>query len=150
MRLRLKAFAYVTQGERLLVFKHPFALEAGIQVPAGTVEPGEMPRAAVLREAHEETRLHQFQVVRFLGVQTQNMRAWGKSEFHQRYFYHLRCAAQTPNRWQHSERFPDGETGQGVIHIFEFYWVQLSHVPPLAANHDWFLDQLRADLHISH
>lgn len=41
-------------GEQLLLFRHP---NAGIQIPAGTVEEGEPPEAAALREAGEETGL---------------------------------------------------------------------------------------------
>ena len=41
-------------GRHLLVFRHP---TAGIQVPAGTIEPGEAPEDTVLRELLEETRL---------------------------------------------------------------------------------------------
>jgi len=48
-----KVLAYVTWGDKLLVFSHPDFPEAGIQVPAGTIEPGEEPEAAVLREAFE-------------------------------------------------------------------------------------------------
>jgi 8-oxo-dGTP pyrophosphatase MutT (NUDIX family) len=44
-------------GHELLLFEHP---SAGIQIPAGTVEPGEEPRDAVVREAHEETGLTEF------------------------------------------------------------------------------------------
>lgn len=39
---------------QLLVFKHP---TAGLQLPAGTIEPGEKPVAAAKREVREETGL---------------------------------------------------------------------------------------------
>ena len=32
-----KVVAYITNGQRLLVFTHPLSPEAGIQVPAGTM-----------------------------------------------------------------------------------------------------------------
>lgn len=41
-------------GEELLILEHP---TAGFQLPAGTVNPGETPRVAVLREVAEETGL---------------------------------------------------------------------------------------------
>lgn len=62
-----KVFAYITSGNRLLVFWHPDAPEAGTQVPAGTVEPGERPEAAVLREAFEETSLPGLELAGLLG-----------------------------------------------------------------------------------
>ena len=40
-----------------MVFTHRDIPEAGVQVPAGTVEEGETLDAAVLREVHEETGL---------------------------------------------------------------------------------------------
>jgi 8-oxo-dGTP pyrophosphatase MutT (NUDIX family) len=41
-------------GDALLLFEHPYA---GIQIPAGTVEEGETPEEAILREVAEETGL---------------------------------------------------------------------------------------------
>lgn len=43
-----------TSGPEVLLFQHP---SAGVQVPAGTVEPGEEPQSAALREAGEESGL---------------------------------------------------------------------------------------------
>jgi 8-oxo-dGTP pyrophosphatase MutT (NUDIX family) len=51
-------------GRELLLFKHP---TAGYQLPAGTVEAGEQPESAVLREVLEETGLAA-KVARKLGV----------------------------------------------------------------------------------
>ena len=56
-----KVFAYVTRAEQLLVFRHVDSPEAGIQIPGGTIESGELPEDAVLREAVEAIglgRLH--------------------------------------------------------------------------------------------
>ena len=52
-----KAVCYITRDRRILVFEHPGAPDAGIQVPAGTIEPGEDPARAALREAAEESGL---------------------------------------------------------------------------------------------
>ena len=55
MRPLLKVTAFVITAStphHLLVFKHPMA---GLQLPAGTVEPGEHPVAAASREVNEET-----------------------------------------------------------------------------------------------
>ncbi|MEA3336062.1 MAG: FAD-dependent oxidoreductase [Chloroflexota bacterium] len=45
----------MTSDDYLLVFKHTNFPEACIQVPAGTLEPGETAEAGVLREAYEES-----------------------------------------------------------------------------------------------
>lgn len=63
-----KVTAFVTRetdhGVELLLFKHPYA---GIQIPAGTVEPGESPEKAVIREVQEETGLTDVQIQKLLG-----------------------------------------------------------------------------------
>ena len=51
-----KVSAFITQERHgvksLLVFKHP---TAGIQIPAGSVEPGEDIQTTAVRETYEET-----------------------------------------------------------------------------------------------
>ena len=63
-----KVTAFITQERNgvkvLLVFKHP---NAGIQIPAGTVEVGEDIETAVQREAHEETGLQNVKIEKYLG-----------------------------------------------------------------------------------
>jgi 8-oxo-dGTP pyrophosphatase MutT (NUDIX family) len=65
-----KVTAFITResraGPELLLFEHPYA---GIQIPAGTVEEGEQPAEAALREAAEETGLTTFSICRYLGCQ---------------------------------------------------------------------------------
>lgn len=51
-------------GRELLLFNHPFA---GWQFPAGTVNPGELPRHAAIREVAEETGLSGLPVKEELG-----------------------------------------------------------------------------------
>jgi 8-oxo-dGTP pyrophosphatase MutT (NUDIX family) len=62
-----KVTAFITRqsknGDELLLFEHPYA---GIQIPAGTVEDGETPEQAVLREAAEETGLTSLSIHRYL------------------------------------------------------------------------------------
>ena len=62
MNIRHRAYAYITNGRRLLLITHPESPDAGVQVPAGTIEPGESPKYAVMREAREETGLAGAQV----------------------------------------------------------------------------------------
>lgn len=140
-----KAFAYVTRGRRLLVFEHPFAPEAGIQVPAGTIELGEAPEVAVLREAHEETGLTGLQLGAFLGEQRRDMSDFEKAEIHHRYFYQVICEQDTPEVWDWGERFPSDEPESSSIfrHVFRFYWVDLPDgVPELIADHGAMIGRL--------
>lgn len=59
-------------GDELLLFKHPYA---GIQIPAGTIEPDETPEIAVRREAAEETGLTAFASVQALGYRPESLPA---------------------------------------------------------------------------
>jgi 8-oxo-dGTP pyrophosphatase MutT (NUDIX family) len=67
-RILEKVTAFVTRdsdrGRELLVFQHPIA---GVQVPAGTVEPNESPENAVRREVCEETGLENVSITAYLG-----------------------------------------------------------------------------------
>ena len=67
MRRRERVYAYITHGTRLLVFTETDCPEAGLQVPAGTLEPGEDPRSGVLREAEEETGLSNLELLGLVG-----------------------------------------------------------------------------------
>jgi 8-oxo-dGTP pyrophosphatase MutT (NUDIX family) len=139
--LKRKAFAYVTNGDRLLVFRHLNSPEAGIQVPAGTIRPGEAPDAAVVREAREETGLSDLALVRFLGERRWEMTGEGIDEIHDRFFYHLRCGGEPPAIWRHQEDDPsDGSDGPIP---FEHFWARLpDEVPPLIAGLDALLAEL--------
>ncbi len=63
-----KVTAFITRsgpdGTELLLFQHP---NAGIQIPAGTVEEGETLEQAVLREVSEETGLTHARIIRHIG-----------------------------------------------------------------------------------
>lgn len=138
-RLVEKAFAYITRGDELLVFRQPAAPEAGIQVPAGTIGPGESPEAAALREAREETGLVGLTVAAKLGVRDFDMSPFGRAELHRRHFFHLRAAADPPRTWRHQER--DRSDGVRTPVTFEFFWVRLpDEVPDLIAGHGAFVD----------
>ncbi|MBA2285743.1 MAG: NUDIX domain-containing protein [Ktedonobacteraceae bacterium] len=141
-QIRYKVFAYITHRHRLLVFRHPFSPEAGIQVPAGTIKADEPAEEAVLREAFEETGLSDLTLAGFLGEQERDMSDYGRDEIHHRRFYHLQCAGEPPAIWRHAERDPsDGP--ELVPIIFEFFWAALPHdVPPLIADHGVMLPQL--------
>jgi 8-oxo-dGTP pyrophosphatase MutT (NUDIX family) len=135
-----KAFAYITHRDRLLVFSHPLEPSAGLQVPAGTMLDGEAPEVGALREAREETGLEDLRVVRFLGEMQRNRADVGKAEIHHRFFFHLICHGDPPERWQHYE--PDPSDGSESP-LFEFRWARLPDgVPDLIAGHGEMLPAL--------
>ncbi len=139
--LKHKVLAYITHGDRLLVFTHPYVPEAGIQVPAGTVKAGERPADAVMREASEETGLTNLTLVRLLGEQIRDMTDFGRAEVHHRYIYHLRCDGNPPETWRHNESDPSEGSAEPIV--FEFFWARLPHdVPELIADHDLLLPKL--------
>ena len=139
MKRRQRAYAYVTHEDRLLVFEHCDFPDAGIQVPAGTVDEGESHDEAVLREVEEETGLSGFNGVELLGSCEHDMRKFGVDELQEAFFYHMVCPGDPQDRWIHQE------TGGGKTApiAFEFYWVQMPHkIPQFAALEGRFLDDL--------
>jgi 8-oxo-dGTP pyrophosphatase MutT (NUDIX family) len=141
-----KVFAYITHHERLLVFSHPEAPDAGLQVPAGTLEPGEHPEVGVLREAVEETGLAGLRMAGFLGTATYDMSPWGGDPAQRRYFFHLELEGEAPSAWRHYE------TSGGKIPpiLFEFFWVPIPHgIPELIAGHGQMLPALFTSIHLS-
>ena len=138
--IKHKVLAYITHENHLLVFSHPYEPEAGIQVPAGTIEPGELPEQAVMREAFEETGLTGLVLDGFLGEQMRDLADFGREEIHHRSFFHLRYPGIPQTTWQHAELYPSDNSGP---HIFEFFWATLPHdVPELIADHGLMLPQL--------
>ena len=128
MRLRKnKVYCYITQGDRLLVFRHVDFPEAGIQVPGGTIEPGEAPEMAALREAEEETGLRNLSLVGLFREVERDMSDFGRDEIQHRSFYHLLCEAETPAVWRHDETI--SSEGDGPIR-FELTWASLRHEAP--------------------
>ena len=135
-----KAFAYITHGNRLLIFSHPLAPQAGLQVPAGTILDGEAPEDAVLREAREETSLADLRIVRFLGEVRRDRADVGRAEIHHRFFFHLACESEPLERWQNYEPDPSDRSEPP---LFEFWWVPLPDgVPGLIAGHGDMLPAL--------
>ena len=144
--IKHKVFAYITHGERLLVFTHPHAPEAGIQVPAGTLRDDESPEAGVMREAVEETGLAGLRLVRYLGEQYLDRSPMGRDEIHHRRFYHLRCEGDPPETWTHYENDPSD--GSGGPHLFAFFWARLpDQVPELIVDHGKMLPKLIETMH---
>jgi 8-oxo-dGTP diphosphatase len=131
-----KVVAYVTYENQLLVFEQPESPDAGLQVPGGTLEPGEEAETGVLREAFEETGLAGLELVRFLGEQEYSP---DPQHVHRRKYFHLALTAQPPAAWDHWETSPHG--GERPI-LFRFRWVPLDAVPSLAGERGALLEEL--------
>ena len=102
-----------------MVFTHRDFPEAGVQVPAGTVEEGETLDAAVLREVTEETGLPRstLRIATYLG-----RRIWqAEPDSHDRHFFHLLLTADAPESWLHNE----SSASTGETFTFCFSWVRL-------------------------
>jgi 8-oxo-dGTP diphosphatase len=102
------------------------------------VEAGELPEAAVLREAVAETGLPGLRVERYLGASEYDMRPYADA-VHVRHFYLLSVdSPEAPERWFSAER------GDGSITPirFECYWLPLAQGHVLAAGQPALLGRL--------
>jgi 8-oxo-dGTP pyrophosphatase MutT (NUDIX family) len=140
-----RALAYITQGDRLLVFRHTQFPEAGIQVPAGTIEASESPREAVLREASEESGLKDLEIRSVLGTRDLDLAPYGRDGLQRCHFFHLILRGEAPATWLHYEMDPSD--GSPAPIEFEFFWVKFPDgVPELAGNQGELLSELGRSL----
>lgn len=120
--MRRRVFTYITFKDQLLVLDHVNQPDLHMQIPGGTIEVGELPADAAIREAEEETGLSGFTVKSSLGDFEQDLSSLGRAEIIHAYFYHFEISEVPPMRWQHSECDPHG---QAEPILFELYWVKL-------------------------
>ncbi|WP_328928478.1 NUDIX domain-containing protein [Streptomyces sp. NBC_00190] len=134
-----KVLVYVVRDGRLLVFRHTDYSyeEVGIQVPAGSIRPGETPEAAALREAREETGLSDFKIVRKLGETEYDISPY-RFEIQHRHVFYLELTEPTPERWM-SQEDHDGE--QEPTH-FECFWMPLEAAHILQSGQGALLGRL--------
>ncbi len=115
--LTRKVLVYVVQGGKLLVFRHVAHPDAGIQVPAGTIEPAESAHDAARREVLEESGLA-VRIDRLIGSTEVSMAPFGRDEVQERWVFLAFPETNAPATWRHWERNASG----GGEYEFEFFW----------------------------
>ncbi|MFD0854125.1 NUDIX domain-containing protein, partial [Actinomadura adrarensis] len=137
-RIRVAAYVIRQRGgvPELLVFDHEGMPEAGTQIPAGGVDPGEELEQAVLREAAEETGLLNASVVRRLCVEDKPHPHTGEPR--RTTYFHLRVPATTPDTWRHTVH---GGGGDGGL-IFMCRFLPLPLKEPLVDGQDRWLSHI--------
>lgn len=139
--MRHKVLAYITREQagvrQVLVFDHQDQPEAGLQVPAGTVEPGELIEPALWREIEEEAGLRPsvLRLVRKLAEHPEP--AWGNI----RHVFHLEALTRLPETWIQTV----GGTGEDRGYQFVYHWAGLDVILS-GGQHRW-LARLREGAH---
>nr|WP_260853358.1 NUDIX hydrolase [Corynebacterium glyciniphilum] len=127
-----KAVVYVIKDGRLLVFTHdglPLT-RTGVQVPAGTVKPGETLEAAARRELHEETGLHAA-AVSYIGSQEYDLRPARDERAVRHYFRADVQSYPTHDSWSAGE---DDPSGGGAPVSWTCWWLPLENAHVLCAG----------------
>ncbi|MFJ9690565.1 NUDIX domain-containing protein [Kitasatospora sp. NPDC101183] len=145
---RVRVAVYVTRpgagGPELLSFAHRDFPGAGIQVPAGGVEPGEDLESAVRRECLEETGIAEIRDLYALGVDQSPHPETGVERV--TVFFHAELGRAAPDQWRHVVG-SDGNGGVGADDgmVFDCRFAPLGEVgPTLVDGQDGFLGMIPA------
>jgi ADP-ribose pyrophosphatase YjhB (NUDIX family) len=115
-----KVVAYITRQRHecteVLVFQHAHRPDAGVQVPGGTVHPGEDLVSALWREIEEETGLTDLRLVGHLA--TASFHADWRGEWQERNVFHVAAVSEVRDTWTHFVR-SDGED-KGLEFVFSW------------------------------
>ncbi|MGE7840169.1 NUDIX hydrolase [Lysinibacillus sp. NPDC093712] len=129
-----KAYGYITRVKegiiQVLVFRHS-VMEAGIQIPKGTVKPKESTYQAVIREMKEETGLKDFNVEKLLAEDI-----WENDEgvVQNRFFYKIHVF-KTLDEWDYAPTGGGDEEGL----IFHYFWISSKDEEELIRGHGDYL-----------
>ena len=113
---RQKSFSYIIRlsqaGPELLAFDS--LEEPGLEVPKGSVQPGETPAQTAVREVEEESGLIGLTLIKELGVTL-----WQDEEQH---FFLFRADALLPDRFEHVVTGQDGDRGMR----YQYQWIAVT------------------------
>jgi 8-oxo-dGTP diphosphatase len=139
---RRRVTAYVTRergGRReLLVFDHRDHPDAGTQVPAGRLDPGESLEQGLRRELHEEAGLDRIRIVAELAGPEEVDRHYAGSAY-ANHVFHVEPEEELPDEWEHVV-FGDGDDA-GLV--FRYRWEPIRDDLMLWGQHDPLLKLLR-------
>lgn len=110
-------------GRELLIFRHPFV---GVQIPKGTVEPGEDVADAAIRELEEESGIATIASSVKVGTWDRIMDAPAESgsqvgDLHRWHIFVIRTPEDLPERWDHVAIGSEEEDGL----VFSYLWRRL-------------------------
>jgi 8-oxo-dGTP pyrophosphatase MutT (NUDIX family) len=142
--VRERVVAYVTRqgptGLDLLTIEQG-DIEAGVQVPAGRLDPGESPEQGLAREVEEETGITGVSIVRRLADADEFERLYGPGA-HRSHAFHAEVADGGPDEWEHRV----GGSGADAGFVYRCRWVRLDNCPPLWGDADPLVEKLRRSI----
>jgi ADP-ribose pyrophosphatase YjhB (NUDIX family) len=130
-----KVLAYITRRclteIQLLVFEQREPPEAGLQVPGGTVEPGEEVVTALWREITEESGLTDLTLRGCLATALVDSEEGPE----RRHVFHLEAPPGLPDTWRHTVSAGDDDQGM----VFAYRWLRAPECAPLLVDGqgDW-------------
>lgn len=139
--MKKKVLIYITRtkNERteLLVFKHRDFPDAGIQVPAGSVEGDEEIEDAAIRETQEESGIS-INSPNFVGAYRWFRQDTGELQERNVFHFHL---TESDDVWTHKVTGSVEDEDQDLI--FNFYWIPINEGPNvLSAQQGIYLAEL--------
>ncbi len=124
MQIFHKAYVYLTCGTELLVFIEPDHSNPDLQVPGGTLDPGESYLQAAIREFAEETGLSLDIALEAFADQDfifENVPG-SQTGLHRRRHFHGTVGNKPASEWEHYEMTPS--LGGPPIR-FRLFWIDL-------------------------
>jgi 8-oxo-dGTP diphosphatase len=142
MEIKRKVLAYITIGKepdlQVLVFEHKDNPSAGLQVPGGTIEEGELVIDALYREIVEESGITREDLVMKGNVNKTHSNPEKRNTMYERTIFHLDYIGDPIEEWEH--RVVGGGSDDGMI--FCYRWIPVNELPKLAANQDQAIEML--------